>query len=59
MSAAIDRWVARVNKSAREMDETAASLHPSAWREALKPQREAFKKLCAAPTSGQTRGEQE
>lgn len=45
--AATDRWVARVNKAAREIDETAASIHPSAWPETLQHQREAFKKLAA------------
>lgn len=45
--AAVWRWVAKVNRAAREMDEAAASLHPSAWPEALAPQREAFRKLAA------------
>jgi hypothetical protein len=30
---------------ARDMDEQAASLHPSAWPEAMKMQNEKFKKL--------------
>lgn len=53
----IERWVARVNRAGAEMDETAAAMHPSAWPEALEPHREAFKKLCAAPTIGDTKSE--
>jgi hypothetical protein len=30
-----DKWVSRLNKLAADMDETASSLHPSAWPETL------------------------
>jgi hypothetical protein len=42
---ATDAWVARVNKLALEMDELAASMHPSAWPEALKSLREKFEQV--------------
>lgn len=40
-----DRWVQRVTTLAREIDDTAASLHPSAWREVLGPQLLQYRKL--------------
>jgi hypothetical protein len=30
-----DEWVKQVNRLAREIDEIAASMHPSAWPEQL------------------------
>lgn len=44
-----DRWVARVNKAARDLDSTASALHPSAWPEALASQRAVFRKLATSP----------
>lgn len=43
----IAAWVARVRLAGDEMDAWAASLHPSAWDEALADRRAAFAKLCA------------
>lgn len=40
-------WVSRVNRLAAEIDATAASLHPSAWPEALAPDSERFRRLAA------------
>jgi hypothetical protein len=44
---AIVKWVALVNKMAREMDEKAASVHPSAWPEMMKAENEKYRKLAA------------
>lgn len=52
---AVARWVAKVNRAGREMDELAASLHPGAWPEALAPHREAFRKLAAHSDIGETK----
>lgn len=41
-----DAWVHRVNRAARELDEAAASMHPSAWRDELEEQRQKYKKAC-------------
>lgn len=38
-------WVRRLNKLGRELDASAASMHPSAWPEALKRDREKWKKV--------------
>lgn len=43
--AATDRWVAKINRLAAEIDDTAAAMHPSAWPEQLAPQLEQFKQL--------------
>ena len=43
----IAAWVARIRLAGDEMDAWAASLHPSAWDEALADRRAAFAKLCA------------
>lgn len=40
-----DRWVARCNAMARELDDTADSIHPSAWPEALKALQEKYRKV--------------
>jgi hypothetical protein len=40
-----DEWVRRVNSLAREIDEIAASIHPSAWREALGPEFRKYERL--------------
>lgn len=45
-----EQWVKRLNKLAEEMDETAASLHPSAWHEALAPMREEYERLAKKET---------
>lgn len=42
-----EKWVAAVNKLAREMDEQAASVHPAAWPEMMKAQNDRFKKVAA------------
>lgn len=41
----LERWVARVNQLGRKIDETAETLHPSAWREILGPMHEQYTKL--------------
>jgi len=41
----IARWVERVNRLGRELDAAAASMHPSAWHEALAPDRERWEVL--------------
>lgn len=48
MPDAIETWVQRVNLTARALDEAAASIHPSAWPEALRDGMERFKRLAAA-----------
>lgn len=40
-----DKWVAAVNRLAREMDEKAASLHPTAWKEQMAADNEKFRKV--------------
>ena len=42
---AVARWVAAVNAAGRELDELAAAIHPSAWKDELEPGRERWKKL--------------
>jgi hypothetical protein len=44
---ATEKWVARVNNLAREMDEKAASVHPSAWPEMMKAENEKYRKIAA------------
>ena len=43
-----EEWVAAVNQAAREMDEWAASLHPSAWPEALADLRAQYRAIAGA-----------
>ena len=45
-----DEWIRRLNALGREMDEIAASLHPSAWHEVLAPYRARWRELAAAET---------
>lgn len=45
-----DKWVSKVNKLAREIDEDADSMHPSAHREALGEQMGKFVKLASGGT---------
>lgn len=40
-----DTWVRNVNKLAAEIDEAAASLHPSAWAEQLAPLHDRYRKV--------------
>jgi hypothetical protein len=47
-----EQWVSRLNKLARQMDGTAASLHPSAWTEALAPLRKEYARLAALKAVG-------
>lgn len=47
-----ETWVAQVNRLAAEMDANAAGLHPSAWAEALAPDRERFRKLASKQPAG-------
>ncbi len=56
----IDQWVRRLNALGAEMDAVAASLHPSAWEEALAPLRAQYRKLAAQhyPRPGGTRPHQ-
>jgi hypothetical protein len=42
-----EEWVRKLNTLAREMDETAQSLHPSAWPEALGPMNDRYRRLAA------------
>ena len=44
-----EEWISSVNRLAREMDEQAASLHPSAWPEAMKEENEKFRKIAGRP----------
>lgn len=41
-------WVAKVNALAAEVDETAASLHPSAWQEQLAGLHDRYRRLAAS-----------
>lgn len=41
-------WVSKVNRMAAEIDSEAASMHPSAWSEALAPDFERFRKLAGS-----------
>lgn len=43
-------WVCRLNKLGGEIDETADSVHPSAWQEVLEPLWEKYRALAAQPT---------
>ena len=43
--AALTAWVSKVNRMAAEIDAVAASMHPSAWHEALAPDFARFRKL--------------
>lgn len=45
--AALDVWVSKLNRMAVDIDAAAASMHPSAWHEALAPDFERFRKLAA------------
>lgn len=45
-----DEWVRRLNALGREMDDLAASLHPSVWGEALADLRARYEKLARQPT---------
>lgn len=40
-----NEWVRKLNKLGREIDEWAASIHPSAWDEELKAEMEKWRKL--------------
>lgn len=40
-------WVQKVNALAREIDEQAASVHPSVWKGVLAPLVEKYQKACA------------
>jgi hypothetical protein len=40
-------WVRRLHEIGDKMDETALSMHPSAWHEALKQDREKWQKVAA------------
>ncbi|GEM_PF-4918406 len=42
---ATDKWVAKLNKLASEIDEDAAPTHPSAWKEQLGDLHEKYRKL--------------
>jgi hypothetical protein len=48
-----DEWVRRVNELAREIDEIAASIHPSAWRETLEPEFRKFERLAKVIPDGE------
>ena len=53
MSAAktTEQWVAQINRLAREIDELADSLHPSAWPEQLKDYHERFRREAGRRTT--------
>lgn len=55
--AQIERWVARVNRAAIELDAKAASMHPAAWAEQLAPDFAAFEKLARQSVAGLNAGE--
>ena len=40
-----EEWVAAVNRLAREMDDKASTIHPSAWAELMKADNEKFRKV--------------
>ncbi len=52
MNDATDKWVARLNKLAREIDEDAATIHPSAWKEQLGDLYEKYRKLAGRGPNG-------
>ena len=45
-----DEWVAKLNALGGELDELAASLHPSVWEEQLAELRAKYRKLARAET---------
>jgi len=42
-----EQWVKRLREIGDEMDELMASLHPSAWDQALKLQKEEWRKIAS------------
>lgn len=54
---ATTRWVERLNRLARDLDEDAATMHPSAWSDALGHRMERWRALAAGgprePDAGQ------
>lgn len=48
-------WLRRLNRLAAELDEQAASLHPSAWREQLGPMTARWRALARAGPPGDAR----
>lgn len=48
-------WLRRLNRLGAELDEQAASLHPSAWREQLGPIRARWLALARAGPPGDAR----
>ena len=45
MADATERWIRRLNHLGRELDAKAASMHPSAWMEQLREEREKWKRV--------------
>lgn len=43
--AALDAWVAKINRMAAEIEEDASILHPSAWKEILASDHARFREL--------------
>ena len=41
----VDRWVRELNAAGRELDEAAASMHPSRWHEDLRGIRDRWSRL--------------
>lgn len=54
-----DEWVARLNALAREMDDQAASLHPSVWPEQMEAVNARYRKLAAVNTCDEVQLEME
>jgi hypothetical protein len=50
-----EEWVRQLRILGDKIDETAASMHPSAWDVQLRPLREEFEKLAKAKTTGSDR----
>jgi len=42
---AVDRWVRDLNRMGADLDALAASIHPTAWRDALEPMRRQWERL--------------
>lgn len=42
---ATERWIGRLNRLGRDLDATAASIHPSAWKEQLREDIERWRRV--------------
>lgn len=53
-----EEWVHRLNTLAAKIEETAASLHPSAWHEQLADLHQAYRELASQPTIDEPEAQQ-